>query len=440
MANRITELCRLLRNRYLPPDELRKLQESKLRAVIEHAYRNVPYYQTLFHSAGLAPQDVRTLEDLARVPITSKEALRAVGVEGALARGVDPSTCEVMRTSGSTGKPFASYHSHREATMQTMVGFRALLTAGVRPTDRLAGLRPRLQPPSLMTRLGLYRSYRVSRSLVPEEQVRLLRMVQPTVLRIAPSRLRAILHVVDYRISEIARPRMLITSGEVLDEGLKTRVLADLDVDFFNFYVSTEFAELASDCPAHEGLHVNADQLIIECVDDDGQPVEPGQPGTVAVTNLCGYTMPFIRYCLGDICTPIGDRCSCGSSFPLISAPLGRQDDVLRLPSGKILSTTGLGLIMMKLDEVDQYRFIQESPARIVLQLVLRKHLGEDRLAQVRNQVLDYLREPLSLDVEILPQLPEEKTKFRIFVSRVPTPLPTDSKDEVYSAMNTLGQ
>ncbi|HEM62619.1 MAG TPA: phenylacetate--CoA ligase family protein, partial [Chloroflexi bacterium] len=92
MANRVLELYRLLSNRYLPPDELRKLQESKLRAVIGHAYENVPYYRSLFRSAGLTPQDVRTLEDLQRVPITSKEALRAAGLEGALAKGVDPAS------------------------------------------------------------------------------------------------------------------------------------------------------------------------------------------------------------------------------------------------------------------------------------------------------------------------------------------------------------
>ena len=139
MAYRILELQRLLRNRHLPPAELRKLQEGKLRAVIGHAYENVPYYRTLFRSAGLRPQDVHTLEDLQRVPITSKEALRAAGVEGALARGVDPSTCEVNRSTGSTGKPFASYHSHQEATTEAMVGFRALHTAGVRPLGSPGG-------------------------------------------------------------------------------------------------------------------------------------------------------------------------------------------------------------------------------------------------------------------------------------------------------------
>ena len=106
MVNTILELHRLLRNRYLPQEDLRALQENKLRAVIKHAYDNVPYYPTLFRSAGITPQDVRTLEDLLRVPITSKEALRAAGVQGALAQGVDPSSLRAQPHRRKHGQAF----------------------------------------------------------------------------------------------------------------------------------------------------------------------------------------------------------------------------------------------------------------------------------------------------------------------------------------------
>ena len=217
-------------------------------------------------------------------------------------------------------------------------------------------------------------------------------------------------------------------------------MLADLDVEFFNFYVSTEFGEVASECGAHEGLHVHADQLIIECQDDNGQTREAGQPGAVIVTSLYSFVMPFIRYRLGDICTFIERQCSCGSTFPLISAPLGRQDDVLRLPSGKILSTIGLGVIMADVDGVDQYRFIQERLDHLVLKLVLWKHPGQETLDHVRMQVLDFLGEAVSLDLQIVDRLPEEKAKFRKFVSRVPAATSTHSQGEEVVGMSTLAQ
>jgi len=147
------------------------------------------------------------------------------------------------------------------------------------------------------------------------------------------------------------------------------------------------------------------------------------------VTSLYGFVMPFIRFRLGDICAPIEGQCSCGSSFPLISAPLGRQDDVLRLPSGRILPTVNLGRpIITTVELVDQYRLIQERLDHFVLQLVLFKHPGKEMLDQLRRKILDYLGEPVGLDIEIVDQLPEDKGKFRRFISKVPQPDSTDSQ------------
>jgi phenylacetate-CoA ligase len=252
-----------------------------------------------------------------------------------------------------------------------------------------------------------------------EEQIRYLQRTQPTVLRVGPTQLRAILHRVGYRLSAIVRPRALITSGEVFDEGLKKRIRSDLDVEMFNFYISTEFGEIASDCPEHEGLHVNADQLILECLDDADQRTEPDKPGAVVLTSLYGHTMPFIRYRLGDISALIERQCSCGSSFPLIAPPYGRQDDVIGLPSGNILSATPLFVHVNRVDGVDQYRFIQERADHIVLQLVLYEHPGEQALARMRAQLLKYLGEPVTLDIRMVDSIQDEARKFRKFISLV---------------------
>jgi len=174
---------------------------------------------------------------------------------------------------------------------------------------------------------------------------------------------------------------------------------------------------------------VNADELIVECLNDDDRPVDPETPGTVVVTSLSSLTMPFIRYHLEDICTPMERSCSCGSSFPLISPPLGRQEDVLRLPSGKILSPLGLGGDLWAVDGLDQFRFIQESLDHFVLQLAVWKDPGQEVLSKVRGQVLEYLGEPVRFDVEILGQLPEDKGKFRRFISKVPTPHSTEVQE-----------
>jgi phenylacetate-CoA ligase len=300
MIGEILEFRRLLKNQKLSSDDLVELQNRKLRAVIRHAYENVPYYRSLFSSVGLTPDDIRTGEDLKRIPITTKDDMRASGVERTVADGVKISSCQQVRTSGSTGKPFATYLNRRELRTRRLLQFRALLSVGFRSWDRLAVLGPQQPHQTLLhQRLGFYRSGNISPFLSIENQIKRLQGLCPTVFWAYPTMLRALLHRMDYRLSKFIRPRMLITSSEVFEDGIRRRILADLDVGMFNFYGANEVGRIASECAAHEGLHVDADHVILECVENE-RTEEMRKAGVTVITALNAFTMPLIRYHLGD--------------------------------------------------------------------------------------------------------------------------------------------
>ncbi len=424
MIGEVLELRKLLHNRQLSPTALRVLQERKLHAVIRHGYNNVPYYRTLFTSAGLSPEDIRTVEDLKYIPVTAKDDLRAAGAERITAKGINLDSCYALCTNGSTGKPFTVYLTQSEARTRRLLEFRALLSTGFRPQDRLAILGPeRAYSPRLHHRLGLYRTEVISVFLSIDEQIRRLQRMQPTVFWAYPTVLRALLHKIDYRLSEIVRPRTLITSAEVCDEVMKERLRADLEMEMFNLYAAIEVGRIAAECPAHEGLHVTADHLLLECLAGD-KPAGWGEPGVVVLTCLEAFATPFIRYRLGDICTLIKKNCSCGSSFPLISAPQGRDRDMLRLPSGQLLSPMGLHLILESFTGVDQFRFIQESAGHVVLQLVTQKNFPSQILRQLQSRLIEYLPEPIRVDIQLVDFMREDTPKFKTFVSKLtPTAL-----------------
>ncbi|MEJ2716684.1 MAG: hypothetical protein P8182_06025, partial [Deltaproteobacteria bacterium] len=130
MIRRALALRKVLRNQKLGPVELEALRERKLRAVIRNAYEHVPYYRSLFDSAGLTPQEIRTVEDLKKIPLTTKDDLRAAGVEKAVADWVDPSTSVRTLTSGTTGKPFEVYRTPSEYLTTRLLITAALLTYG----------------------------------------------------------------------------------------------------------------------------------------------------------------------------------------------------------------------------------------------------------------------------------------------------------------------
>jgi phenylacetate-CoA ligase len=420
MIGEVLELRKLLHRRKLSPAALRALQERKLRAVIRHAYDNVPYYRALFTSAGLSPEDIRTVEDLKYIPVTAKDDLRAAGAEKTTTKGINLDSCHILDSSGSTGKPFTIYLTRTEAKTRRLLDFRAQLSAGFRPRDRLVVLGPeRAYQTRLHHRLGLYRTEVISLLLSIDDQIRRLQRMQPTVLWAYPTVLRALLHRVDYRLGELVRPRALITSAEVFDEVLKERLRADLDIAMFNFYGSIEVGRIASECPAHEGQHVTADHLLLECLAGD-KPAGWGEPGVVVVTCLDAFAMPFIRYRLGDICSLIQKNCSCGSSFPLISSPQGRDRDMLRLPSGQLLSPMGLHSILESFTGIDQFRLIQESADHVVLQLVMQKNVPSQPLRQLQSRLIEHLPEPVRVDIQLVDFIREDTPKFKTFVSKLP--------------------
>ncbi|HKZ39794.1 MAG TPA: hypothetical protein VJ044_02465, partial [Candidatus Hodarchaeales archaeon] len=130
MIGEVLELRRLIKNRRLSSDALQELQNRKLRTVIRHAYENVPYYRSLFSSVGLTPDDITTVENLKYIPITTKDDLRAEGVERIVSKGVKLSSCITEDTSGSTGKPFTIYFARDEDKIRRLIHFRALLSMG----------------------------------------------------------------------------------------------------------------------------------------------------------------------------------------------------------------------------------------------------------------------------------------------------------------------
>lgn len=428
MIGELLEFRRLQRNWKLSPSDLATLQERKLRTVIRHAYENVPYYHSLFRSVGLSPEDIRSVEDLKYVPITTKKDLKAAGVKKIMTRGINPSSCIMLHTAGSTGKPFTIYLTHGELMIRRLIEFRALLSIGMCPRDRLSVLGPEhLHQTRFHQRLGFYRSQNISHFLPIEDQVRNLKEIHPTLLWAYPTVLRAVLHYLDYPLSKIIRPRILITSAEVFDEITKERIQADLNPEMFNFYGAIEIGRIASECPSHEGLHVNADHLILECLNDD-QPAGFEKPGEVVITTLNAFAMPFIRYRLGDICTIIEKRCSCGSSFPLIGPVQGRELDMVQLPSGKLLSPIGLHTILEKLAEINQYRFIQKSPDHLVLKLLFHENPEEKLLLDIRSKLKEYLVEPVMIDIQIVDFIHEDALKFRSFISELGQ---TDSNEDI---------
>jgi phenylacetate-CoA ligase len=421
MLTELAELAVLMRNRRLPLERLRQLQDRRLCAVVRHAYDAVPYYRDLFTAARLAPGDIRSVDDLRHIPITTKAAMKSAGLPRLVAHGSDLSACTRSRTNGTEGLLFDSWHDRTEARTRRLLGFRRLREAGYGPRDRLVVLGPSFHPPPRPHhRLGFFRTSHLPASRPVPDYVSLLRQVRPTILKAWPTVLMMLRGDVSGPFAEVAQPRAVFTSSEVCPESIRRWIRNNMRAEPFELYVASEVGEIAWECRAHQGLHVNADHVLVECLDQCGQPCAPGESGSVVVTSLYGGTMPFLRYRLGDEAAPIAGPCPCGCAFPRMSVPAGRVNDLIRLPSGAVMPCTRVLFGLFGEDDIQQLRFIQDDHDRFRLLLVPSAAFRPARLAHFRAVVLESLGEPVAVSVEAVESIPSEPGKHRWFVSKLP--------------------
>ncbi|MGB5296423.1 MAG: hypothetical protein WBP34_15895, partial [Thermoanaerobaculia bacterium] len=333
MLKDLVELRRQQADLRLSASALQALTDRRLRALVRHCYDRVPYYRLLLDEAGVDPDQIRSVADLERIPVSTKQDLRRASEASLLSRDVDLDQCGHEFTSGSTGEPFKVYLSEDEVRRRRMVQLRSVLAVGMKPWDRLAVLGPvRWRRPGLLHRLGIFQRVNIPPLISIEEQIDRIRAFRPSILWAYPGALHALLDRISGRLEEVCQPRMLITSAETPDRLLQLAG-EELPSPLFNFYGSIEAGRIAWECPAHEGLHVNVDQAWLEIRPVQEATSEPGL-GEVIVTALNSRTMPFLRYRLGDLTRWLGQRCSCGLALPLIEAPRGRLYSPIQLPSG----------------------------------------------------------------------------------------------------------
>ncbi len=218
-------------------------------------------------------------------------------------------------------------------------------------------------------------------------------------------------------------PRLVFTSAELLDAASGKLVGSAFGAELFDFYACSEFGLLAWECKEHNGYHVNADSVLMEFVDDDGEAVASGERGKVVCTGLFNDVMLLIRYELDDVAVPIDDECSCGRALPLIRLVEGRADDFLMATDGRLISpTVFFPYPFENVDEIKQFRVIQQGRKKLVVQIVAKEVFSN------QNQVVENAEKKLrglfggdmEVEFQFVEKIPRDPSgKLRKVISRM---------------------
>ena len=406
----------------LKPDALRRLQNKKLRALITHSYAHVPYYHNLFKKAGLRPDDIQTIDDLPKIPITRKTDLRDLPVEDVLASDYTVDQCLVRRTSGTTGIPLTVYWNRDARLRERVSTYRRNLEWGQKVTGKMVsiGADTILPQGHWLQQVGIFRSKWIEPHLDVMTQVSEITAYDPQSLRSYPSILEALCkEVVDKSIRGLDI-RLVISSGEHLDAPTRAFIEKALGAEVFERCGAREVGNIFNECVLHHGQHTNAEVNVVE-VTRDGENLSVGETGEVTVTNLENQAMPFIRYDLEDIGLLVGGDCSCGNSEPRMQLTEGRTTDRIPLPDGRRIPATVPIEVLRYIEGLRQFQVIQEAHDRIVVQIIPGRGMAETAPDEIREQLKPILGD-VEIEVREVDAIPRERSgKLRQFISHVPT-------------------
>lgn len=414
----------LKKNLSLAPSKLREIQRRRLASVVKHAYENVPFYRWKFDHAGVKPQDIKSVEDLSKIPITTKSEIQSSPIGDVLARSVNVEDCVKVNTSGSTGKPLTFYLDKAAADFRFALMSRTYWEDGVRPWRKMACIR---YPTSSTSGGGseyaeLSRRKHISVLDSPNQQLLILKNYQPYAIMANPSSLVILAHACDKKMVRL-RPHLILTCGELLYENDAALIRSTFGCDSVDDYGCHEIGPLAWECREHAGYHINIDGVVMEFI-HDGEPVSAGEEGEIVCTSLVNYSMPFIRYRLHDKGVFASDECPCGRPLPLMKIMLGRSDDFLTTVDGRIIPPRIIGHLFEDCgNKVKQFRLIQKSKDKLMLELVCPEGpLDETLKEQTKTKIARILGDGVQIEfqrVERIQKDDDEIRKLRKVISNV---------------------
>jgi len=416
----------LERSQWLPPARLDALRLERLRGLLTRVEQVNPYYRRRFREIGFAAAELRSLADLGRLPLLDKPTIRA-NLEAL--RSEDAGRLARFNTGGSSGEPLIFYIGERvshdvaakwRATRwwDVDIGDPEIVVWGspieLGAQDRLRALRDRLM------RTELLPAFDMSEHKLNHFIAR-VRARRPKMLFGYPSALSHIArHAVDrgIRMDDLGIKVAFVTSERLYDEQ-REMIGAAFGCRVANGYGARDAGFIAHQCPAG-GMHVTAEDVIVEIVDPAGSVLPPGQAGEVVVTHLATGDFPFIRYRTGDVAVRDDRICACGRALPMLREIQGRSTDFVVARDGTVMHGLALIYVLRDVPGIEAFKVIQESIDLTRVQIVAGADFQPERIPLIIAGLKQRLGGAVAIRVERVERLePEVSGKYRYIVSKV---------------------
>jgi phenylacetate-CoA ligase len=387
----------------MPTEEIKKLQLQKLKLQVKNCYENSGFYRKKFDKISLKPEDIRSLNDLQKIPFTVKSDLRDNYPFGMVAAKSDE-IVEIHASSGTTGNPIIGAYTRSDMDMWQELMARSIYTVGGRRQDVIHiaygyGL--------FTGGLGFhYGAQKVGTKIVPasggmtQRQIKLMKDLDVTILACTPS---FAVFLAETMAQEGIVPekdlklRLGMFGAEPWSDKIRERIEKEMHIQAFDVYGLTELCGpgVSIECPEHNGLHIWEDNFIVETIDpDSGDVLNVGEEGELVFTALTKTGLPMLRYRTRDISKICSEKCECGRTHARMARVTGRSDDMLIIRGVNVFPSQIEYAVMCFSELATQYLIVLDRPGALDT-FVVKVELSEQA---VKNPQTD--KNALKNDIE----------------------------------------
>ena len=395
---------------FLSKAEVESNQLGRLSRLLAHAEKHVPYYRELFRSLNMTSRDIRSLKDLAQLPILTKDIVRERWRD-LVREDVPLEKLSKHHSGGSTGMPLTFYRERMYMDASEAGTYRNFTQCGWQPGEMIAffwGSNERLHQMSkteFELRQRLRRMYQFdpfhSGESEFEQWLKKWPSVKPSIILGYASTIGRFANYVQGKGASVEPLKGVFSTAEKLYLPQRKLIEQVFGCRVYDCYGSSEVQNISAECSLGN-MHVNADYVVLEVE-------EHGGARPFLVTSLWNYAMPFIRYRNDDCGELVDDVCSCGNNFPLMELNVARVSDNFVLPDGRVVHGEYFTHLMYGSEGIETFQFHQTAADHITLWIVAGKGAGEARQKTIRDAVANIkalTERPITVDVRETESIP----------------------------------
>jgi len=396
-----------------PREQIKAWQDERLVRTVKHVYDHVEYYRNKMKAIGLEPGDIKSTEDLYKLPFMSKDDLREAYPYGLLAMPLKDCV-RIQSTSGTTGKRVVAFYTQNDIDMWDECCARALVAAGATPEDVV----------HVSYGYGLFTggagfnggSHKLGSLTLPmssgntDRQIQFMTDLHSTILCCTPSYAAYLAETICERgLQDQIDLKAGIFGAEAWSEEMRHDIEDKLGIKAYDIYGLTEISGpgVSYECQEQDGMHINEDNFIAETIDPKtGKPVPDGEKGELVFTSITKEAFPLIRYRTKDICILNNEPCACGRTFKRMSKPLGRSDDML-IVKGVNVFPSQIETVLMNEGYPANYLITvtrENNSDKIELQVEITNEMFSDELSEVskrEKKLVNALKSMLGIYVDV---------------------------------------